>query len=129
MCVSVPVIFVRRRDQANTTNDDGIRITAKTGKAAMEGHSWFHPAPASSAARISSSEYVTGIKRARNRSRPGNTLMGYIIPPSRPEIPSTIRSVTLMAGNITKLNLTSDQQRPIMDATGKGVTELDVNPA
>jgi hypothetical protein len=53
-------------------------------------------------------------------------LMGYIIPPNRPEIPSTIRSVTLMAGNITKLNLTSDQRRPIMDATGKGVTELDV---
>jgi len=78
MWARVPVVFVRRSDKADTTNDEGIRITAKTSKAAMEGHSWFH-------------------------------LMGYIIPPNRPEIPSTIRSVTLMAGNITKLK---SYQRP-----------------
>jgi hypothetical protein len=34
-----------------------------------------------------------------------------------------------MAGNIAKLNLTSDQGRPIMDVTGKEVTEIDVNLA
>ena len=72
---------------------------------------------------------MTGIRRARNRNGPGSTLMGYIIPPTRPEISSTIRSVTLIAGNIAKLNLTSDQRRPIMDATGKEVTEIDFNLA
>jgi hypothetical protein len=55
--------------------------------------------------------------------------MGYIVPPTRPEISSTIRSVTLMAGHIAKPNLTSDQRRPIMDATGKEVTEIDFNLA
>ena len=89
MCVNVPVIFVRRSAQENTTNDAGIKITAKISKAAIEGHNRCHAAPESSAARIPSSEYVTGINRARNRSGPGSTLTGYIIPPTRLETPNT----------------------------------------
>ena len=38
ICVSVPVILVRRSAHANTRNDDGTRITAKSSKAPMEGH-------------------------------------------------------------------------------------------
>jgi hypothetical protein len=45
ICVSVPVTFVRRSAQANTTNDNGIRIAAKN----------------SNAARIPSTEYLMGI--------------------------------------------------------------------
>jgi DNA-binding CsgD family transcriptional regulator len=54
--VSVPVAFVRCRAQANTRNDNGIRIAANRSRAAIEGHSSRHPAPASSAARTPSSE-------------------------------------------------------------------------
>jgi anti-anti-sigma factor len=56
ICVSVPVTFVRRTAQANTTNDNGIRIAAKRSSTPIEGHSSRHPAPASSAQRIPCSE-------------------------------------------------------------------------
>ena len=61
----------------------------------------FHPAPASSAARIPSSEYVTGINRARNRNGPGSTLTGYIIPPTRLETPKhqPLRGISALKEN------------------------------
>src|SRR5271168_2966466 len=70
-----------------------------------------------------------GIRRTMSRNGLGSTLIEYIIPPTRPEIPSTIRSITLTAGNITKLNLSSDPRSSIMDATGKGITEPNINRA
>lgn len=72
---------------------------------------------------------MMGIRRAMSRNGPCSTLMEYIIPPTTLEIPCTIRSITLTAGNITKLNLTSGQRRSGMDATGKGVTELNIHRA
>src|ERR1700722_1210487 len=89
MCVSVPVIFVRRSAQAKTPNDIGIRIAAKTSRANIDGKSSFQPAPANSAARIPSKEYVTGISRASNCNGAGKTEIGYIMPPTNPETPST----------------------------------------
>jgi len=56
MSVSVPVTLVRRSAQANTRNDNGIRIAAKSSRAAIEGHSSRHPALPSNAARIPSRE-------------------------------------------------------------------------
>ena len=69
-----------------------------------------------------------GTRRAMSRNGPCSTLMEYIIPPTTLEIPCTIRSITPTAGNITKLNLTSEQ-RMSMDATGNGVAELNINRA
>ena len=62
--VSVPVILVRRSAQAKTTLESGSRITAKSSRALTAGQSCAKLAPASSAWRIPSSEYVTGSSRA-----------------------------------------------------------------
>ena len=51
MWVNVPVILVRRKAHAKIRNENGIRMAAKISSAAIEGHSWDHPARASSAAR------------------------------------------------------------------------------
>src|SRR5271156_1306383 len=66
MCVSVPVTLVRRSAQPNTRNDSGIRIAEKSSRAAMEGHSSRHPAPASGARSF---ERVSDGSQAREESQ------------------------------------------------------------
>ena len=61
----------------------GSKRPAKiTSRAASDGHNSTNEAFPSSAARIPSREYVTGVNRAMNCSQRGSTETGYIIPPT-----------------------------------------------
>src|ERR1700730_7179436 len=78
--VSVPVIFVRRKAHEKIAKEIGRRKAANNSKLAIEGDNSRVEACPKIAARIPSSEYVTGVRRATYRNHTGRTEIGYIIP-------------------------------------------------
>ena len=82
------MILVCRNAQPNVTLESGSKTKENRSRARTEGHNSAKPAPARSAWRIPSSEYVTGINRASHCSGPGKTDTGYMMPPSRLEAPT-----------------------------------------
>ena len=85
--MSVPVIFVRRKAHEKIAKETGRRIAANNNNPAIDGNSSRIEAWPKIAARMPSSEYVTGMSRATCCNYTGRTEIGYIIPPTTEESP------------------------------------------
>ena len=90
--IRVPVTLVRRNAHAKAASELGSNTMANSSSARIAGHKSPNDACASTAPRIASSEYVTGIRRAAHCSGAGNMLIGYMIPLTKPATPEKTTS-------------------------------------